>query len=123
MTEHVGISVRTMTPTDAPGLAACIRRCYGESYTKRVMYEPGALAKLVRSGAYNGVVATAGDDIVGHSGFNRPNPQATVAEAGTTVVDPNSRGSGLMKRLAHDLGGSVMPLVWIASGRRNGQDE
>jgi hypothetical protein len=28
MTAHVDIDVRTMAPTDAAGLAACIGRCY-----------------------------------------------------------------------------------------------
>jgi GNAT superfamily N-acetyltransferase len=108
MNEDVVISVRIMTPTDTPSLAACIRRCYGESYTKRVMYEPAALAAMVGTGVYNGVVATAGNDVVGHIGFDWPNPNATVVEAGTTVVDPNYRGSGLMKRLAQALRESVI---------------
>lgn len=108
MTAHVDIEVRTMAPTDTPGLAACIRRCYGDAYTKRVMYQPAALAEMVRSRTYNGVVASAGADIVGHIGFSRPNPAATVVEAGTTVVDPNYRGAGLMTRLARALQDSVI---------------
>jgi Acetyltransferase (GNAT) family len=108
VTVQVDIHVRTMVPTDAPGLAACIRRCYGDSYMKRVMYQPAALAELVRASAYSGVVATAGADIVGHIGFNRPNPAATVVEAGTTVVDPEYRGAGLMNRLAQALSGIVV---------------
>ncbi len=108
MTEDVANNVRTMRPTDAPRLAACVQRCYGNSYTKRVMYEPGALAEMVRVGTYNGVVATVDDDIVGHIGFTRPNPEATIVEAGTTVVDPTYRGSGLMKGLAQALRRSVI---------------
>ena len=94
------ISIRTMEPSDAAGLSACIRRCYGDSYPKRIMYEPVALAEKVRSRGYNGVVATGGADIVGHIGYNRPNPAATVVEAGTTVVDASHRGAGIMGRLA-----------------------
>ena len=94
------INIRTMEPADAAGLSACIRRCYGDSYPKRVMYEPFALAEQVRSRGYNGVVAIAGADIVGHIGYNRPNPAATVVEAGTTVVDASHRGAGIMGRLA-----------------------
>ncbi len=108
MTEDAANNVRTMTPTDAPGLVACIQRCYGDSYTKRVMYEPGALAEMVRIGTYNGVVATVGDNIVGHIGFSWPNPTAMVVEAGTTVVDPDYRGSGLLKGLAQALRFSVI---------------
>ena len=97
---HDEISIRIMEPADAAGLSACIRRCYGNSYPKRVMYEPASLAEQVRSRVYNGVVATAGAEIVGHIGYNRPNPAATVVEAGTTVVDARYRGAGLMGRLA-----------------------
>lgn len=98
-----GISVRRMEPADADGLSACIRRCYGDSYPKRVMYEPFALAEQLRSRAYNGVVAMVGTEIVGHIGFLRPTPVATIFEAGTTVVDTRFRGSGLMRRLAIEL--------------------
>ena len=94
------IDVRTMVPADAVGLAACIRRCYGESYPKRIMYEPSVLAEQIRTRSYNGVVATAGLDVVGHIGFNWPNPAASAVEAGTTIVDARYRGEGLMGRLA-----------------------
>ena len=93
-------TIRRIEPSDAAGLSACIRRCYGDSYPKRVMYEPVALAEQIRSRVYNGVVATAGAEIVGHIGYNRPNQAATVVEAGTTVVDARCRGAGLMGRLA-----------------------
>ena len=94
------IGIRAIQPADAAGLCACIQRCYGETYPKRVMYEPVVLAEQVRSRVYNGVVATAGATIVGHIGYRRPNPAATIVEAGTTVVDANYRGAGLMGRLA-----------------------
>ena len=102
------IDVRIMEPTDAAGLSACIRRCYGISYPKRVMYEPVALAEWVRSRVYNGVVATVGADIIGHIGYNRPNLAATVVEAGTTVVDARYRGAGLMGRLASVLRANII---------------
>ena len=49
------------------------------------------------------MIAAAGDDIVGHIGFSRPNPASSVVEAGITVVDPDYRGAGLVNRLAHAL--------------------
>ena len=94
------INIRAMEPADAAGLAACIQRCYGDAYPKRYMYQPVELAERVRSGTYNGVVATAGAEVVGHIGYSRPNPAASVVEAGTTVVDASLRGAGLMGRLA-----------------------
>ena len=64
------------------------------------MYEPSVLAEQIRTRSYNGVVATAGSDVVGHIGFNWPNPAASAVEAGTTIVDARYRGEGLMGRLA-----------------------
>ena len=94
------IDIRTMVPADAVGLAACIRRCYGNSYPKRIMYETSVLAEHIRTRDYNGVVATVGLEVVGHIGFNWPNPAASVVEAGTTIVDASYRGQGIMGRLA-----------------------
>lgn len=98
------LDVRRLAPADAPGLGALIRRCYGERYPKRVMYRPQDLAALIGSGGYDGVVAAVGADVVGHIGFSRPAPEATVVEAGTTLVDPARRGEGIMGRLGAALG-------------------
>lgn len=98
------IDVRPLTPADARGVSHCLARCYGDSYPKRIMYESDRLAALVRSGAYGGVVAVAGTDVVGHIGFSRPASASTVVEAGTTIVDPGRRGAGLMGRMGQELG-------------------
>ena len=98
------IEVRPMTPGDAQGVSECIVRCYGDAYPKRVMYRPEEVAMLVRSRAYNGVVAASGAEVVGHIGFTWPTSASTVVEAGTTVVDPGFRGQGLMGRLGLALG-------------------
>lgn len=98
--DGIGCDVRAMTPADAQGLSECIVRCYGDGYPKRAMYRPDELAALVAAGDYGGVVATAGGQVVGHIGFTWPARAAIVAEAGTTVVDPRHRGSGVMGRMA-----------------------
>ena len=95
-----GVELRPLEPADTPGLRELIERCYGDAYPKRVMYEPDALAKLIRSGEHSGVVAVSGEEVVGHMAYTWPDPDATVVEAGTTVVDPEWRGRGLMNRLA-----------------------
>lgn len=97
------INIRSMDSGDAAGLSACIRRCYGNAYANRLMYEPTVLADHLRLRAYRGVVAVDGANIVGHVGYNFPNPSAIVVEAGTTVVDPDYRGGGLLSRLAQAL--------------------
>ena len=99
------IEVRPMTPGDTQGVSECIVHCYGDGYSKRVMYRPEEVAILVRSGAYNGVVAVSGAEVVGHIGFTWPASASTVVEAGTTVVDPGLRGQGLMGRLGLALAG------------------
>ena len=96
-------AIRTMISADSVGLCDCIRRCYGNAYANRLMYEPTVLAEQLSSRAYRGVVAVRGTDIVGHIGYNFPNPSATVVEAGTTVVDPACRGAGLLSQLAQAL--------------------
>ena len=94
------VEVRPIVAADAPGLTALIERCYGDTYPKRIMYRPEELAALVETGDFNGVVAGAEGSIVGHIGYSWPSHQATVVEAGTTVVDPQWRGQGLMMSLA-----------------------
>lgn len=102
------IEIRKMKPSDAVGLTDCIRRSYGDAYPKRTMYDPIGLAEQVKSQGYSGVVAVSGVSIVGHIGYSRPNPAASVVEAGTTVVDASHRGTGLMGRLAAVLGESIV---------------
>ena len=66
--------VRPLAPADTPGLRGLIERCYGDAYPKRVVYEPDALANLIRSGKYSGVVAVSGEDVVGHMAYTWPDP-------------------------------------------------
>ena len=54
------IEVRPLAPDDSPGLAACIERCYGDSYPKRVLYRAEQAAALIGAGDYCGGAATIG---------------------------------------------------------------
>lgn len=94
------LEIRTIKPTDAEGLSKLIVRCYGDSYPKRALYQPEELAELIRSEAHGGVVAVSGDAAVGHIAYSWPSRNAIVVEAGTTVVDPEWRGKGVMSELA-----------------------
>lgn len=102
------IEVRALVPGDAEGVSGLVERCYGDAYPKRVMYETSALAKRIRSSEHNGVVATAGGSVVGHMSYSWPASDATVVEAGTTAVDPEWRGKGLMNKLALALAESLV---------------
>ncbi len=106
-TQTQGAAVRPIVAGDAPGLAALIERCYGDGYPKQVMYRPDELAALIEAGDFSGVVAEADGSIVGHIGYSWPSSEATVVEAGTTVVDPQWRGQGLMMDLAVALAGLI----------------
>jgi hypothetical protein len=103
----IDVEVRPLAEDDSPGLAACVERCYGDTYPKRALYRVDELAALIRTGDYCGVVAVAGSEIVGHIGHSRPFPAATVLEAGTTIVDPRLRGRGLMARMAQGWAASL----------------
>ena len=101
------VEVRPIVAGDAPGLAVLIERCYGDGYPKQVMYRPDELAALIEAGDFSGVVAEADGSIVGHIGYSWPSREASVVEAGTTVVDPQWRGQGLMMNLAVALAGLI----------------
>lgn len=99
-----GVDVRPMVAEDSCGLSELVFRCYGDGYSNQVIYRPDDLSDLIRSGAHSGAVAVAGGQVVGHMAFRWPHPDATVVEAGITVVDPEWRGKGLMGRLAIEMG-------------------
>lgn len=96
--------VRPIRPDDAPMITQLVERCYADGYHKDVMYRPDELAGMIRSGSHNGVVAEAEGMVVGHMAYLWPNENATVVEAGITVVDPGWRGKGIMGRLAVAMG-------------------
>ena len=96
--------VRPIRPDDAPMIAQLVERCYADGYHKDVMYRPDELAGMIRSGSHSGVVAEAEGTVVGHMAYLWPNENATVVEAGITVVDPGWRGKGIMGRLAVAMG-------------------
>jgi hypothetical protein len=101
--KDASVEVRVLEPEDVTGLAACLRRCYGDGYPKRVLYDDRATARLVARGELRGVVALRDGHLVGHIGFTAPNRYASVVEAGTTIVDPEVRGAGVMQALSAEL--------------------
>jgi GNAT superfamily N-acetyltransferase len=95
-----GIRVRYLESSDAAGLTALFERCYGRSYGTAVFYDPDALTRLIESGGLRSVVAVTGDGrLVGHTGIRIHDVAARICETGNTVVDPEARGQGLLKRL------------------------
>ena len=88
-------------PADAAALAACFRRCYGETYPNDDFYDVPRLTQRIESGSLRSAVAVADDGtLVGHTGLTVRHPRAKAIEAGNTVVDPACRGQGLLGQLA-----------------------
>lgn len=96
------VTLRAITPDDAPALARALYRCYGWSYPNPTMYYPDRVAALLASGERIGEVAvTADGEIAAHWGAVFLTP--TVVETGVTITDPRFRGRGLAKTLGENL--------------------
>ena len=92
--------VRRLEPADAPQLVRCFERCYGRTYPSEVVYDEARLAALVAGGELRSVVAVDDDGaVLAHTGLKVPSPRARVVEAGHTVVDPATRGQGVLAEL------------------------
>jgi hypothetical protein len=106
-----GYTVRRLRPEDAAGVAACVRRVYGDSYPRLDLYHPEQILRLNETGELVSAVALdAGARVVGHYALERPGLGA-VAEEGEALVLPEHRHHHLMEALrglleeqAHRLG-------------------
>jgi len=94
------ILIRPLAAEDAPKLARCFERCYGDSYVADFFYDPARIQSRLAEGRLRSVVAVdPSGDIVGHMGLTLRRPGALTADAGNTVVDPRARNQGLAARL------------------------
>ena len=95
------ISVRELTPEDAPGLARCVYRCYGYTYANDFIYYPDQVISLIERNLLRSFVGLNPDgDVVGHSGIIRDHPESRVAESGMAVVDPRYRHHHLLDSIS-----------------------
>ena len=97
------VIVRELRVTDASALSDLFARCYGDTYGSPVFYDVPALATRIREGVLRSVVAEDGSTLIGHTGITIRHPGALCCETGNTVVDPDSRGQGLLKKLGRAL--------------------
>ncbi|MBE9241217.1 GNAT family N-acetyltransferase [Synechocystis salina] len=90
--------IRRLTPEDAPGVAALVRRVWGEDYFRRALYDPDA---LLRANADGRLLSVVGIDstgrVVAHDALSRPEHESW-AETGAAMVDPEHRHHGLMSK-------------------------
>uniref|UniRef100_A0A6J5ZZY7 Unannotated protein n=1 Tax=freshwater metagenome TaxID=449393 RepID=A0A6J5ZZY7_9ZZZZ len=96
------VEVRPMTAKDAAGVAALVRRCYGDGYLHERIYHPELFFADQEAGHHISEVAVAGDgDVVGHWAFVFHGP--AVAESGMTITDERYRGHGVASRMEANL--------------------
>ena len=62
------VEVRVLTENDVEALIACLRRCYGESYTEPEFYDSSYLRAELRARRLFSVGAMVGPRLVGHLG-------------------------------------------------------
>ena len=92
-------TIRDLAPDDAAALSDLFVRCYGHTYGSPVFYDVPALRTLIQEGALRSVVVGDDTGLVGHTGITIRHAHALVCETGNTVVDPRSRGQGLLRKL------------------------
>lgn len=117
MTDLTPFEIKQLTLEDIPHLIDCVRRCYGESYPNRLMYDVDQLKKIIENKLMHSVIAKLNDgQIIGHCALSFDGPHNISPEAGKMMVDPNFRGHHVAeimakKRIdiAHDL---ALPGFW-----------
>lgn len=94
------VEIRSLDEASTAELVACVRRCYGTTYPESDFLDESALAPEVRSGRLVGKVAvTHTGRVVGHLGTRFEVPGDAVADTVAGFVDPECRGSGLLRDL------------------------
>lgn len=97
--------IRDLVPSDAPSLARCFRRAYGDSYPVASFYDAEATATRLSTGELRSVGAVdAEGEVVAHTALRVQTDGAIVVEAGNTIVDPGWRKQGLLAELGVALG-------------------
>jgi anti-sigma regulatory factor (Ser/Thr protein kinase) len=91
--------IRRLRPEDAVGVAQCVYRSYGYTYSNADLYYPERIVHLNDTGHLVSVVAVdEAGAVVGHLALERPD-LGPVAESGQAVVAPAHRGRHLLERL------------------------
>jgi len=117
MRERAGkaIEIFKLGDDDVRSLIACIRRCYGESYSEPEFYEPNFIRDELRANRLLCIGARAGSRLVGHVGTRIPSPGDGVADTIAGIVDPEYRGMGLTARMGSRMVASYRELGILAA--------
>ncbi|HBK44289.1 MULTISPECIES: GNAT family N-acetyltransferase [unclassified Polynucleobacter] len=95
--------ITRLKPADLPQLIDCVRRCYGESYPNKVMYDINQLEEITENKLMHSVVAKLGSgQIIGHCALTFDGTHNVSPEAGKMMVDPNFRGQHIAEIMAKE---------------------
>lgn len=94
-----GYTIRRLEHDDAPGVVACVRQIYGDSYVHPELYDAEAIVRLNASGELLSVVTLdSRGQVVGHYALERPD-LGDLAETGEALVLPEHRHHQLMEAM------------------------
>ena len=103
MTNTNAPEITRLHPADLPQLIDCVRRCYGESYPNKVMYDINQLEEIIANKLMHSVVAKHGNgQIIGHCALTFDGTHNVSPEAGKMMVDPNFRGQHIAENMAKE---------------------
>jgi GNAT superfamily N-acetyltransferase len=97
------IDVRQLGPEDASSLVACVRSCYGESYTEPEFYDAAYLRRELGTSRLLSIGAVADGRVVGHIGTRIVTPGDPVADTIAGIVHPDYRGRGLTAAMGAEM--------------------
>jgi anti-sigma regulatory factor (Ser/Thr protein kinase) len=110
--ESAEFTIRLMTAEDLVGMARCIYRSYGYSYSHEFVYYPEKVIEMLRNGRLKSAVTlNRNGEVIGHLAMTMTSQEAPVGESGIAVVDPLYRGHDLFKK---------MKLFLVDEARRTG---
>ncbi len=92
-------SIRRLQPHDAPGLVACVRAIYGETYPCRALYDPREIIRHNETGEWQSAIALDETGrVIGHIALERYGI-GPVWEMGMAMVLPEYRSRGIRQHL------------------------
>jgi RimJ/RimL family protein N-acetyltransferase len=95
--------ITRLKPADLPQLIDCVRRCYGESYPNKVMYDINLLEEVIENKLMHSVVAKLPNgQIIGHCALTFDGAHNVSPEAGKMMVNPNFRGQHIAEIMAKE---------------------
>src|SRR5262245_66540603 len=93
------VTIRRLSPTDAPGVSRLVALVYDDSYYPRDLYDPEQIARLNATGKLISVVAVnSTGEVVGHYALER-SLLGAIAEASDAIVSPEYRHHHVLEQM------------------------